>query len=146
MYLNDFEVGMEFDIPEVVIDRERMLDFARLYDPIPIHLDDDYCKNTRFGQLIAPGVMSFMTVWAKFMENDIVGDELVAGKSTKMEWFKPVFAGDRLHGTVRITKITPRNKYNGILEITIDIHNQDGELVITDVTESVVKYKAVSEG
>ena len=141
MYLDDINVEMKMDIPPVVIDKERMLDFARLYDPIPLHCDEEYAKGTKFGKLIAPGVMSFMAVWAKFMENDIFGEELIAGKSTKIEWFKPVFAEDVLKGEMRVTNITRRNAYNGIAEITIDVFNQEGELVLSDVTECIVKYR-----
>ncbi|MBP3704158.1 MAG: hypothetical protein J6I98_01375 [Clostridia bacterium] len=75
------------------------------------------------------------------MENDIFGEELIAGKSTKIEWFKPVFAGDVLTGKARVTNITRRNAYNGIAEITIDVVNQNGELVLSDVTECVAKYR-----
>lgn len=39
----------------------------------------------------------------------------------------------------------PRNAYNGIAEITIDVRNQHGELVLSDVTESVVMRKAARE-
>lgn len=141
MYLDDLNTNMEIDIPEAVIDKGQMLEFAKLYDPIPLHCDEAYAKKTRFGKLIAPGVMSFMVVWAKFVENDIFGDELIAGKSTKIEWFKPVFAGDILKGKARISNIARRNAYNGIAEITIDVYNQHGELVLSNITESVVKYK-----
>lgn len=141
MYLDDFQLGMELDIPEVVIDKERMIAFAKLYVPIPLHYDEEYAKSTRFGKLIAPGVMSFMAVWARFMENDIFGEELIAGKSTKIEWFKPVFAEDVLKGKARISNVVRRNPYNGIAEVTIDVYNQHGELVLSDVTESVVKYR-----
>lgn len=142
MYLDDIKLNTEIHIPEAVIDKERMLEFARLYDPIPLHCDEEYAKTTKFGRLIAPGVMSFMAVWARFTENDIFGEELIAGKSTKIEWFKPVFAGDVLTGKARISAITRRNPYNGIAELTIDVFNQHGELVLTNVTESVVKYRA----
>lgn len=141
MYLDEIREGWEREIPGVRIDRERMLDFARLYDPIPLHTDEEYAKGTRFGALIAPGVMSFMAVWAKFVEDDVFGEQLVAGKSTKIEWFRPVYAGDTLAGRARISRITRRNAYNGIAEITIDVFNQHGERVLTDVTESIVEYR-----
>ena len=118
-----------------------MIDFALLYDNIPLHVDEEYAKNTKFGQLIAPGVMSFMAVWAKYLEKDIFGEELIAGKSTKIEWFKPVFAEDSLKGEVTVTNITRRNPYNGIVEIAIDVVNQHGEKVLSNLTEAVVKYK-----
>ena len=142
VYLDDLNTSMTFDLPEVPISKERILKFAKTYDPFRLHYDEDYAKTTRYGQLVAPGVMSFMSVWAKFMELDFFGEELIAGKSTKIEWFKPVFAGDTLKGSARITNITPRNAHNGIAELTIEIRNQHGELVLTDVTESVVKRKA----
>ena len=74
--------------------------------------------------------MSFMVVWAKYLEEDYFGDELIAGASTKIEWFKPTFADDNLTGVVTITRMVERNPYNGLVELTFDITNQDGELVI----------------
>lgn len=141
MYLDDIQLNMEMDIPEVVIDQQRMMEFARLYDPIPLHMDEEYAKNTRFGRLIAPGVMSFMAVWAEFVKLNLFGEELIAGKSTKIEWFKPVYAGDVLKGKAWVSDIVRRNAYNGIAVVTVDVYNQHGERVLTDVTESVVKYR-----
>ena len=141
MYFDDIRVGMTADIDPAVIDKERMLDFARLYDNIPLHTDEEYAKNTPFGRLIAPGVMSFMAVWAKYLEVDFFGEELLAGKSTKIEWFKPVFADDVLTSKAVVTKLTERNAKNGIVELTISAYNQSGELVLTDVTEAIVKKK-----
>ena len=141
MYLDDLNTAMEFDLPAVTIEKERMIEFSKLYDPFPLHHDEDFAKNTRFGVLVAPGVMAFMSVWARFIDANVLGDELIAGKSTKIEWFKPVFAGDSLRGVARITNITRRNTFNGIAEVTIDVYNQHGQLVLSDVTESVVKYR-----
>jgi len=141
MYFEEFEIGMTADIEPATIDKDKMIAFAKEYDNIPLHTDEEYAKNTPFGQLIAPGVMSFLAVWANYLKVDFFADELIAGKSTKMEWFKPVFAGDVLTGKATITNIVERNAKNGMVELTIDIYNQRGELVITDVTESVVKRK-----
>ena len=141
MYFEDFQLGMTVVTEEAVIEKEKMLAFAQVYDFIPIHTDEEYAKKTRFGGLIAPGVMSFMSVWAKYLEQDLCGDELIAGKSTKIEWLKPVYANDRLTGTVEVTALTPRNARNGIVELSIRICNQNGEHVMNDVTEAVVKRR-----
>ena len=68
-----------------------------------------------------------------------MGNELLAGKSTKIEWHKPVYAGDTLHGQAVITNLVRRNPRNGIVEITIEAYNQNNVLVLTDVTEAIVK-------
>ncbi len=141
MYFDDLEVGMSVDIESVVMDKEKMIAFSQEYDDIPLHTDEEYAKKTPFGKIIAPGVMSFMTVWANYLKVDFFCDELIAGKSTKMEWFKPVFAGDVLTGKASITNLVKRNERNGMVDLTIDIYNQNGDLVITDVTETVVKCR-----
>ena len=132
---------MTVDIAPAVIEKEKMMAFAQEYDPIPLHTDEEYAKTTPFGKLIAPGVMSFMAVWAKYLEVDFFGEELLAGKSTKIEWLKPVFAEDVLTGKATITNLVLRNPKNGLVEISIDVYNNRGELVLKDVTEAIVKCR-----
>ena len=143
MYFEDLQLGMTVELDPAVIEREKMLAFARDYDNIPLHTDEEYAKTTRFGGLIAPGVMSFMSVWARFLEKDILGNELVAGKSTKIEWLRPVYPNDVLTGRARISGLTRRGARNGLVEIAVDAYNQNGELVLKDVTEAVVKCRPV---
>ena len=142
MYFDELKLGMAVDIAPAVIEKEKMLSFARDYDPIPLHTNEEYARKTPFGGLIAPGVMSFMSVWAKYLEADFFGDALLAGKSTKIEWLKPVYADDTLSGTATITNLIKRNEKNGLVEISIEAYNQNGVLVLTNVTEAIVKCKA----
>ncbi len=141
MYFEDIKLNMTADIAPAVIEKEKMIEFALTYDNLPLHTDEEYAKTTPFGKLIAPGVMSFMSVWAKYLEVDFFGTELLAGKSTKIEWIKPVYADDVLTGKAEVTNLIKRNAKNGLVEITIKAYNQDGELVLTDVTEAIVKCK-----
>lgn len=139
MYFNDLKLGMSVEIPPAVIEKQKMVDFARDYDNIPLHTDEAYAKASPFGALIAPGVMSFMAVWAKYLEVDFFGEELLAGKSTKIEWHKPVYAEDVLRGKAVVTNLVRRNPRNGIAEITIEVYNQHNVHVLSNVTEAVVK-------
>ena len=132
---------MTVDTAPAYIEKEKMVAFAKDYDNIPLHTDEEYAKKTPFGKLIAPGVMSFMSVWAKYLEVDFFGEELLAGKSTKIEWVKPVYAEDVLTGKATITNLVKRNAKNGLVEISFDVYNQNGELVLTDVTEAIVKCR-----
>ena len=134
---------MTVDIQPAVIEKEKMIAFAKDYDNIPLHTDEEYAKKTVFGKLIAPGVMSFMSVWAKYLEVDLFGEELLAGKSTKIEWIKPVFANDVLTGKATVTAAVKRSPKNGLVEISIDAYNQNGVLVLRDVTEAIVKCRPV---
>lgn len=141
MYFDDLKLGMSVEIAPAVIKKQKMLDFAHTYDNIPLHTDEEYAKASPFRQLIAPGVMSFMSVWARYLEADFFGKELLAGKSTKIEWHKPVYAEDVLRGRAEITNLVKRNARNGLVEVTIEAYNQKGEHVLSDVTEAIVKCR-----
>ena len=141
MYFDDLTLGMSTEIAPAVIQKDKMLSFARDYDNIPLHTDEEYAKTTPFGKLIAPGMMSFLEVWAKYLEVDFFGDELLAGRSTKIEWHKPVFAEDVLRGKATVTNLKKRSERNGLAEVSMEVSNQDGVLVLTAVTEAVVKCR-----
>ena len=144
MFFEDFVLQTEIPLSPVRIEKEKMLAFAREYDNIPLHTDEEYAKTTVFGGLIAPGVMSFMAVWAKVLEKNLFGNELVAGKSTRIEWHKPVYPEDVLTGKVVISALSPRGTKNGLVELTVYVYNQDNTLVLTNVTESVVKKRPIA--
>ena len=141
MYFEDFTLHQTIAIPPAAIERQAMMDFARAYDHIPLHTDEEYARTTHFGGLIAPGVMSYMAVWSKFLEVDPVGSELIAGQSTQIEWFKPVYPGDVLTGEAEITGLIPRSHRNGTVEVTVRAYNQRGELALTGVSRAVVKRR-----
>ena len=145
MYLDDITVGTKLELPAVSVDREEMIDFSEKYDPFPLHVNEAYAKTTRFGDLIAPGLFSFLLVWKQFVKQGWIGEDLVAGKATKIEWHKPVFAGDVLFGTATVTDIVPRNPYNGLVRLSIDVRNQRRETVLTSLTEGVVRYRTSEE-
>ncbi|MBE5955120.1 MAG: hypothetical protein E7253_01565 [Lachnospiraceae bacterium] len=138
MFFDDIKLGMSIELESVMITKEQILSFGTQYDPLLLHTDEEYAKTTRFGDLIAPGVMSFMLVWSKYLKVCPFVGNFLAGKSTSMEWHKPVYAGDVLTGTCEVTKLTKRGRKNGIVEVTVSVHNQDGVLVLTDVTEVIV--------
>ena len=71
----------------------------------------------------------------------MAGNELIAGKSTKIEWMKPVYADDILSSVCTISKLTKRNPKNGLVELTFEIFNQNNELIMIDVTEMIVKCR-----
>ena len=141
MYFEDLKLGMSVEIGPAVIEKQKMIEFAYDYDNIPLHTDEAYAKASPFGALIAPGVMSFMSVWAKYLEVDFFGEELLAGKSTRIEWHKPVYAEDILCGKAVVTNLAKRNARNGIVEVTIEAYNQNNVPVLTGVTEAIVKCR-----
>lgn len=141
MFFDELKVGLKRQLESVKIEKDKMIEFARSYDDVPLHTDEKYAEHTPFKRVISPGMFSFLSVWAEYLKVDFFGEELLAGKSTKVEWFKPVFAFDELSGVATVTKLTERNEKNGIVEITIDVTNQKGESVLSSLTEAIVKKR-----
>ena len=53
-----------------------------------------------------------------------------------------MYADDVLTGTATITNLVKRSAKNGLVEISFDVVNQHGELVLKDVTEAIVKCRS----
>ena len=143
MYFDELKTGMTVDTAPAVIEKEKMMDFARTYDNMPVHTDEEFAKTTPFGGLIAPGIMTFMSVWAKFLELNLFTESFLAGQSTKVQWTKPVYAEDVLTGTATVASLTRRNPKNGLVELSFEVFNQKGELVLMDTTHLIIKSKVV---
>ena len=86
-------------------------------------------------------MMSFLSVWSQYVPHDFAGDDLVAGKSTAVEWLRPVYAGDVLRGVATVTGLSFRNDHNGVMTVTIDVFNQHDAKVLTSTVESIVKRR-----
>ena len=139
MYFDQLRVGMTAETAPAVIERQAVIDFARRYDDLPMHTDEESAKAGPFGGIIASGMLTYLTVWAKYLEVDFFGDGILAGRSAHIEWQKPVYPGDTLTGRAEITALTPRSERNGLAELTLRVYNQHGALVLTAVHEAVVK-------
>ena len=139
MYFEQLRVGMAADIAPVVIEKQANIDFARRFDDLPMHTDEAYARTTPFGGLIASGMLSFMSVWSKYLDVDFFAGGILAGRSEHIEWLAPVYPGDTLTARAEITGLQPRSERNGLAELTLRVYNQHGAEVLTAVNEAVVK-------
>ena len=49
--MSDMKLGMTVNVAPAVIDKDKMLEFAKEYDDVPLHTDEEYAKTTPFGKL-----------------------------------------------------------------------------------------------
>ena len=97
----------------------------------PIHLDEEFASNTRFGRRIAHGMLSGAFISAvlgyEFHERKIVY------LSQKMKFVSPVFIGDTITTTATVKHI---REERGIVTLETNCTNQDG--IITVQGEAMV--------
>jgi len=91
----------------------------------PIHLDEEFAKNTRFRRRIAHGMLSGAFI------SGVLGYELSVRKivylNQTMKFIAPVFIGDTITTTAKVLNI---REHKPIVTIETVCENQSGETVI----------------
>ena len=121
----DLNIGDRFSTERVVTD-ELIRKFAELSgDYNPIHLDDEFAKNTMFGRRIAHGMLSGAFISAvlgyEFKERKIVY------LSQTMKFTAPVFIGDTITVSAAVVRI---RQEKGIVILETLCTNQSGEITL----------------
>ncbi len=117
---------MEFNVTD-----EKVMGFADVSgDNNPVHVDDEFAKNTRFGKRIAHGMLitSFIS---KVLGRDFPGDGTIY-ISQEVRFKRPVFIGDIV--TVKVEVLEKKVEKNRLILAT-DVFNKEGKKVIEGKAE-----------
>ena len=55
LFFEDYKVGFTSQSKQYVIDKNEMVEYAKKWDPLPVHIDEDIASKTPLGSLTAPG-------------------------------------------------------------------------------------------
>ena len=144
MYLEDFEPGQIFRTRGMSMDESEIMDFARKYDPQPIHTDREAAAEGPFEGLIASGWHTGSMVFRLWIDLGFMEKSSLGGPGIEnLRWLVPVRPGDTLHTEVEIIEARPsRSKPDrGILRYITRGINQRGETVITMDSASFLKRR-----
>lgn len=122
----EIKLGDSFSNERLVTDEliRRFADLSGDYNPI--HLDEEFAKQTRFGRRIAHGMLSGAFI------SSVLGYELSERKtvylSQTLRFRSPVFIGDTVTTTATVTNI---REDKPIVTLETVCKNQDGTTLIT---------------
>lgn len=112
-----FKIGQVFE-DEVVVTDKMVKTFAEITgDNNPVHLDDDFAKNTRFGKRIAHGILTAGFISASLARHLGQGGIYLA---QTLKFQSPVFVGDKVK---IILKVTSRREEKGIGLVETTVQN-----------------------
>jgi 3-hydroxybutyryl-CoA dehydratase len=121
--VEDLEIGMVRSLAKTIGDREIEM-FAELStDHNPVHLDDDYARDTIFQGRIAHGMLTAGLISA------VIGEQL-PGHGTvylgqTLKFMAPVRPGDRVEAVVEVTAIDHSRR-----RVTLDCKCLVGDTVV----------------
>lgn len=146
MFFEDYELGQVFDeeIEDVIFSEEEIIEVSKKYDPRDIHVDKKAARESRFGELIAPGAFANLVLWAAWVRTGIDKDGVVAGTAVlSCKWLSPVLANTRYRVKVEIVgKKKRKGRNDGLVDFKMTVENPQGEIVTEYIAQALVKSRA----
>ena len=134
-YFEDLIVGEElWGIEETAVEKD-MVEYAARYDPWPIHLDEEAARQGPFGGLTASSGYSIGLMWSSgnrgiwnLPDRPVA---MIGGIDMRLRYPNPLRPGDRVRSSLVITsKRLSSRPGRGVVEATMDLVNQDGDIII----------------
>jgi acyl dehydratase len=133
-YFEDYVPGSVHDLGTVVVSEAEIVEFARRYDPQDFHTDPERARQSIYGGLIASGWHT-AALMMRLLVDEFLSPVASLGSPgiDELRWLQPVRPGDRLAVRVRILEArrSQSKPDRGIVRSVIELHNQDGTLVMT---------------
>ena len=133
-YFEDYPVGAVFTGGPISVSEQEILDFARRYDPQPMHVDKAAAEAGQFGGLIASGWHTG-AMMMQLLEKHFVPrpGNLASPGLDELRWVRPVRPGDRLslRATVESARRSRSKSDQGVVISVVEVLNQDGEVVMS---------------
>ncbi|MDM9621725.1 MaoC family dehydratase [Rhizobium sp. S96] len=128
----DFHPDQVFILGPKTVTAEEIIEFAREFDPQPMHLDETAGRDSILGGLAASGWHT-SAMLMRMMTDSFLINSLSQGAPgvDVMEWRKPVLAGDTLAGRSTVVDARPLRSRPGIgiVKFRHEIENQKGQIV-----------------
>lgn len=128
--LGDIQPGMEFLTPGLVVTETHIVNFAGLSgDFFDVHMDDEFARSVGFKARVAHGLLCLALIDGLKNRSSMLFDA-IASLEWNYSFRKPVFAGDRLHGRIRVIETRKTaNPQRGIVVLGVEVLNQDADVV-----------------
>jgi acyl dehydratase len=146
-YFEDYHVGMVDEFGEVAVTAEGIVEFARRYDPQPMHVDKAAAERGMFGGLIASGWHTAAMVMPLFVEHFLSKVATLPSPGIdEMRWLHPVRPGDvlRVRVTVTETRRSRSKPDRGLVRSLVEVLNRDGEVVMSQRPMNLIRCRDVA--
>jgi acyl dehydratase len=143
-HFEDLKVGEVIQLGERTLTKEDIISFAREFDPLPFHLDEEVARKSLLGGLASSGWQT-----AGFSLRMLVDEFLskVAGMGglgfDNLKWKRPLMKNDTLTGTVTISALRRSKSHPemGIVVLDFDMRNQKDQQVMTLQLTNLVELR-----
>jgi acyl dehydratase len=147
-YFEDYVPGTVHIAGAIAVTEGEIIDFARRYDPQPMHIDPGFAARGRFGGLIASGWHTGAMMMRLYADHFLSpASSLASPGLDELRWHLPVRPGDVLSLRVTILEARPSRKTpeQGVVRSLVEVLNQTGAVVMSLKPVSLVRRRPAPE-
>jgi len=145
LYFEQFDEGQVFDHPmsRTVSETDNVLFCSLTMNPQPLHLDEEFAKQTEFGRRLVNSLFTLGLVIGISVGDTTLGTTVANLGISDVRFPKPVFHGDtlRVRTVVRAKRRSRSRQDAGIVEFEHQGINQRGETVAVCQRIALMKYQ-----
>lgn len=143
-YFEDLEVGTVIALGSETITRDMIIAFAREFDPLPFHLDEEAARHSLLGGLAASGWQTGALTLRLLGEHFLTHIASAGGLGfSNLKWKKPVMADDTIFpvATIATMRRSASLAERGIITLDLVVTNQQGAEVMTMTLANLVETR-----
>ena len=146
-YFEDYPPGAVFEYGYVSATEPEIIEFARRFDPQPMHVDPEYAVSGPFGGIIASGWHTsgmFMRLYADHYLSRVAS--LASPGIDEIRWPSPVRPGEQLwiRTTILETRRSRSKPDRGLVHTRGEMYTTDERLVLSLVALNFLKARAAT--
>jgi len=139
-FFEDYVRGDVHECGSVEVSEAEIIEFARSFDPQPMHTDPIAAARGQFGGLVASGWHTTALVMRLYVAHYLsIPSSLASPGVDELRWPHPVRPGDVLRVRATVLDATPSRGRSdrGIVRARVEAENQHGKPVLTAVLLSI---------
>lgn len=147
LYLEDFAVGDRIDSGECTVTLDMIRSFAELYDPQPMHLDEEAARGTIFGTLVGSGWQTLALTMRLLVDARLLGSTPIVGAEFKeLRFHAPMRPGDSLRASAEVKAVRPSKSKpdRGFIDFEVTTRTGDGAPLVTQHWSLVLPARAAA--
>jgi len=144
-YFEDLAVGETVALGSVTVTREMIFEWAREFDPLPFHLDEEAARKSLLGGLASSGWQTGALTLRMLGDRFLNGIASAGGLGfSDLKWKRPCMANDTISatGTIASLRRSAHHPDRGIMVVDLVVINQKGEEVMTMSLANLVEARA----
>lgn len=137
IYFEDMIAGESITSPTIVIDRDEMVEFAKRWDPLPVHVDDEAAAG--IGGVTAPGLF-VLAVKQQLIHQLPVHAVIASFGYDEVRFHHPLRPGDTVHLRYDFveTRASSSKPDRGIVTVRLSLIKDDDEVVVMSHLDTIL--------